>query len=30
MFIRLLGGDREATEHSYTHPFGDVPSWGDP
>lgn len=29
MFVRLLGGESEATEMHYQHPFKDVPSWGN-
>ncbi|MCD6435538.1 MAG: hypothetical protein J7L15_04050 [Clostridiales bacterium] len=30
MFVRLLGGDAEAKEANYPHPFTDVPNWGNP
>lgn len=30
MFVRLLGGEEEANARRYSHPFDDVPSWGDP
>ena len=30
MFVRLLGGEEEALQKNYAHPFTDVPSWGDP
>ncbi len=30
MFVRLLGGEREAKDNNYAHPFTDVPKWGDP
>lgn len=30
MFVRLLGGEKEAKENNYAHPFTDVPKWGDP
>ncbi len=28
MFVRLLGGEKEALEKHYEHPFTDVPTWG--
>ncbi len=30
MFVRLLGGEQEAMDHMYSHPFADVPTWADP
>lgn len=30
MFVRLLGGESEALEKNYSHPFKDVPSWASP
>lgn len=30
MFVRLLGGEKEAKDNNYAHPFTDVPKWGDP
>lgn len=30
MFVRLLGGEEEANARRYSHPFDDVPGWGDP
>ena len=30
MFVRLLGAEKEALNENYTHPFLDVPPWGDP
>lgn len=30
MLVRLLGGEKEATEQSYTTPFTDVPDWAAP
>lgn len=29
MFVRLLGGEKEALEKHYEHPFTDVPAWGN-
>jgi hypothetical protein len=29
MLVRLMGEDASAKECSYTHPFKDVPAWGD-
>lgn len=29
MFVRLLGGEKEALEMHYEHPFTDVPAWGN-
>lgn len=30
MFVRLLGGEKEAGSQKASHPFSDVPGWGDP
>jgi hypothetical protein len=30
MFVRLLGGESEALDKNYNHPFNDVPGWGNP
>jgi hypothetical protein len=30
MFVRLLGKESEAVLNNYSHPFNDVPSWGNP
>ncbi|GMQ58451.1 hypothetical protein AN1V17_28460 [Vallitalea sediminicola] len=30
LFVRLLGGNDEALTQKYSHPFKDVPTWGDP
>ncbi|MBN1624059.1 MAG: hypothetical protein JW903_06795 [Clostridia bacterium] len=30
MFVRLLGGESEALDKNYNHPFNDVPEWGSP
>lgn len=30
MFVRLLGGEQEAMDKNYSHPFTDVPVWGNP
>ncbi len=30
MFVRLLGGEQEAMIENYSHPFKDVPDWGNP
>lgn len=30
MFVRLLGGEKEAGNEKAPHPFSDVPGWGDP
>ena len=30
LIVRLLGGEQEALEANYAHPFDDVPQWGAP
>lgn len=30
IFVRLMGGEAEALENNYPHPFTDVPKWGKP
>lgn len=30
IFVRLMGGEEEALENNYPHPFTDVPKWGRP